>query len=158
MFDNHPSLSASLEDFEHNEQRSPVFRVPSHHSGFRSDESDAGQDSVSDGPWSPPGWRNQSTGSAWYRHQPYLQESRLRLSASPAKSRERSSPGVKSDDDPTLPANIPLPRGSLSPMKEMSPGPAPASAKVSEPPRPARVMSEPPPDSHDNCKVLPDLI
>lgn len=38
-FDAHPSLQASLEDFEHDE-RSPVFGLPSQHSGFRSEDSE----------------------------------------------------------------------------------------------------------------------
>ena len=157
MFDTHPSLSASLEDFEHNERPSPVFRVPSHHSGFKSDDSDAGADSVSDGPWSPPGWRGggQSAGSAWYRHQPYLQESRMRASLSPSKSRVRRSTSGRLDDDPTLPANIPLPRGSLSPTKELSPEPVPMLDGTNEQ---ERGTSAPPPENHNNCEAETCLV
>ena len=130
MFDDPPSLSASLEDFEHNERPSPLLRLPSHHSGFKSEESEAGHESVSEGPWSPTAWKRPETGSGWYRHQPpYLQESsHLRSSASPVKSREMS-PDYESaredEGDCTIPANIPLPRGSLSPVKERSRSPLP---------------------------------
>lgn len=126
-FDDHPSLSASLEDFEHTDNRSPVFAIPSQHSGFRSDESEPDAESNSEGPWSPPAWRKPNNNAAhWYRHQPYAQS--LKPSASPSRSRG-TSPQYESaredDGDLTLPANIPLPRGSLSPVKERSPSPSP---------------------------------
>lgn len=125
-FDDHPSLSASLEDFEHND-RSPTFALPSQHSGFKSDESEADPDSTSEGPWSPPAWRRQSAAAGWYRHQPYLHDNLgRRPSASPSHSKE-TSPQYESakeeDEDLTVPANIPLPRGSMSPVKEASPSP-----------------------------------
>ncbi|KAL9614361.1 MAG: hypothetical protein Q9167_001164 [Letrouitia subvulpina] len=125
-FDDHPSLSASLEDFEHHD-RSPTFALPSQHSGFKSDESEADPDSTSEGPWSPPAWRRQSAAAGWYRHQPYSHDKLLpRPSASPSRSKE-TSPQYESakeeDEDLTVPANIPLPRGSMSPVKEGSPSP-----------------------------------
>ncbi|KAL1956935.1 hypothetical protein VTO42DRAFT_6682 [Malbranchea cinnamomea] len=91
MFDDHPSLSASLEDFVENpERRSPFFGIPSQHSGFRSEISTDADETLENGssngePWSPPGYKRafmqrsaQNTlpsamsGSAWYRRQPYL--------------------------------------------------------------------------------------
>ena len=128
-FDDHPSLSASLEDFEHNETRSPLFALPSQHSGFKSDESEAGAETMSEEPWSPPAWRPQNTAAGWYRHQPYGPNNpSLKPSASASRSRE-SSPHYESaredDGDLTIPANIPLPRGSLSPVKGRSPSPSP---------------------------------
>lgn len=124
-FDDHPSLSASLEDFEHND-RSPTFGVPSQHSGFKSDSEPEG-DSHSEGPWSPPAWRRQTAEAGWYRHQPYAQDSRhLKPSMSPSRSRT-TSPQYQSskedEGDTVLPANIPLPKGSMSPVKEQSPSP-----------------------------------
>ena len=132
VFDDHPSLSASLEDFEH-ENRSPLLELPSQHSGFKSDESEADADSNSEGPWSPP-WNRQNPAGGWYRHQPYPPENRnlkavVNASHSCSRSREASSPyeSAREDDgDITIPANIPLPRGSLSPTKERSPSPSPA--------------------------------
>ncbi|KAL8812668.1 MAG: hypothetical protein Q9223_000570 [Gallowayella weberi] len=125
-FDDHPSLAASLEDFEHNE-RSPTFGMPSQHSGFKSEESEPEGDSNSEGPWSPPAWRRQVADAGWYRHQPYAQNSRhLKPSTSPSRSRQ-TSPQYQSaheeEGDTILPANIPLPRGSISPTKEQSPCP-----------------------------------
>ncbi|MCJ1476509.1 hypothetical protein MMC13_005175 [Lambiella insularis] len=129
LYESHPSLSASLEDFETNEQASPVFRVPSQHSGFKSEDSEADGASNSEGPWSPPGWRRSDAGSGWYRHQPYLQGApNLRFSASGSRSRETSPRYESAEEDKgdiTIPANIPLPRGSLSPVKERSPSPSP---------------------------------
>ncbi|KAL8730299.1 MAG: hypothetical protein Q9166_004182 [cf. Caloplaca sp. 2 TL-2023] len=125
-FDDHPSLAASLEDFEHND-RSPTFGMRSQHSGFRSEESEPEGDSVSEGPWSPPAWRRQEADAGWYRHQPYAQDNRhLKPSKSPSRSRH-TSPRYQSpkedEGDTILPANIPLPRGSMSPVKEQSPSP-----------------------------------
>ena len=129
LYESHPSLSASLEDFENNDQPSPVFRVPSQHSGFKSEESEADAASNSEGPWSPPGWKRSDAGSGWYRHQPYLQDGpNLRFLASASRSREASpqyESATEDKEDLTIPANIPLPRGSLSPVKERSPSPPP---------------------------------
>ena len=160
LFESHPSLSASLEDFENNENPSPVFRVPSHHSGFKSEESDADVASNSSGPWSPPGWRPSDAGSGWYRHQPYAQVSpspKLRFSASGSRSREASPQYESADEDKedyTIAANIPLPRGSLSPVKEdspvreRSPSPAPVNDEDTE----KKVKEESVvPDDPNNC-------
>lgn len=129
-FDDHPSLSASLEDFEHND-RSPTFGLPSQHSGFKTDDSEPEGDSTSEGPWSPPAWRRQATDTGWYQHQPYAPEHRLlRPSNSPSRSRTTSPRyhSTKEDEgDTVLPASIPLPRGSMSPVKEQSPSPTEAA-------------------------------
>ena len=135
-FDDHPSLSASLEDFEHTDNRSPVFAIPSQHSGFRSDESEPDPESTSEGPWSPPAWRKPNIASHWYRHQPYAQSNHgLKPAASSSRSRG-TSPQYESahedDADLTIPANIPLPRGSLSPVKERSPSPSPHRRRPEE--------------------------
>ncbi|KAI9699949.1 MAG: hypothetical protein M1836_002483 [Candelina mexicana] len=112
IFDDHPSLSASLEDFEHNDTRSPVFAIPSQHSGFKSEAS--GSDSS--GPWSPPAWRRTN---AWQRDQPYQEEL---VRSSPSRSRE-PSPQYESatEGDTLLPANVRLP---ATPLKR-SPSPSP---------------------------------
>jgi hypothetical protein len=129
MFDEHPSLSASLEDFEPNDNRSPLFGLPSQHSGFKSEESEADAESSAGDPWSPPAWRRPNTGSGWYRHQPFQQGNlSLKPSASPSRSRD-TSPQYESaqedEGDVTMPANIPLPRESVSPVKKRSPSPSP---------------------------------
>lgn len=114
LFESHPSLSASLQDFE--DEASPtMIKIPSTHSRFRDDSSAPGS---SNGPWSPTGFPpTLSSGSNWYRRQPYRQQSR---------STTQSMPPSNDDDDPTLPMNIPLPRGSTSPAKDyFSPSPSP---------------------------------
>ena len=133
-FDDHPSLCASLEDFEQNENRSPVFGLPSQHSGFKLDGSEADGDGDADSnperPWSPPAWRKQSTAGGWYRHQPYASQTQaLKPSFGPARSKEANPlcRNVKDDElDINIPANIPLPRGSQTPAKERSASPPPA--------------------------------
>ncbi|GIJ98415.1 hypothetical protein Aspvir_000532 [Aspergillus viridinutans] len=151
MFDDHPSLDASLEDFENNSNahRSPVFGLPSQHSGFRSEESEGEEeDTTPNGErWSPPGFRRYDyvQGSGWYRHQPYLRKGendRLVLKptvgVSPSLSREASpqyedaieTPQVKKRSesadtgDATIAANVPLPADT--PLKGRSPSPGPA--------------------------------
>ncbi|WEW57231.1 hypothetical protein PRK78_002695 [Emydomyces testavorans] len=178
IFDDHPSLSASLEDFEeHPSPRTPLFGVlPSQHSGFRSqgaaEDSDDDEDdtaeildatsNVSD-PWSPPGFNKRflfpqreimnhcspgsTSASAWYRQQPYMcNQPDLRPPAvdTPGGSRdvspqyedapEKPLPPLQQGNDTSdliLPASIPLPAGTDSPLKGRSPSPDPNS-KVKE--------------------------
>jgi hypothetical protein len=103
-FDDHASLSASLEDFEENQNRSPLLDLPSHHSGFRSepaDDSDREARSSNGDPWSPPGFdpryrpdaradsRSRSIGrgaAPWLRHDPYRSETANRLLLKPSMS------------------------------------------------------------------------
>ncbi|KAJ5495995.1 hypothetical protein N7539_001111 [Penicillium diatomitis] len=152
VFDDHPSLDASLEDFENhsNAHRSPLFGLPSQHSGFRSEESEGELDDQTPGErWSPPGLhpREFNHGSSWYQHQPYAHNThnptgRLALkptvgvSLSPSLSREASpqyedavevSSRQKSHDDGevTIAANIPLPNSAETPQAGRSPSPVP---------------------------------
>ncbi|KAI9741235.1 MAG: hypothetical protein M1834_002951 [Cirrosporium novae-zelandiae] len=132
VFDDHPSLS-ELEDISHGDNQSPIFDMPSQHSGFQETDTDPEPDSDSGSVWSPPAWK----GSGWYRHNPYAQTPlHLRSYKDPSKSRE-SSPAyiMKQEDnksmfDVTLPASIPLPAGSDSPLKERSPEPEPLRQKA----------------------------
>lgn len=156
VFDDHPSLTASLEDFEDSSRPSPLFDLPSQHSGFQSEDinehdPETDIDSSIGDPWSPPGYKQRryilqqqhfppTTGSAWYRHQPYLRDKpdlKPPYDCSPLRSREVSpqyedaleKPMVGGEDDPTdltIPANIPLPVGTDSPQKGRSPSPAPS--------------------------------
>jgi len=129
-FDDHPSLAASLEDFEDQERRSPLFDLPSQHSGFRSeqDESEVDDQSSAGAPWSPPGFKHRSANvNAWFRHDPYGRYN-LRPSVSPSRSRQTSpeyQDAQEGDNDITIAANIPLPPGIDSPVKERSPEPEP---------------------------------
>lgn len=128
-FDDHPSVAASLEDFEEQERRSPLFDLPSQHSGFRSEHDDEEPDdrSSSGAPWSPPGYKMRaSNASSWFRHDPYSNRFQLHPSISPSRSRQTSpeyQDAEEGDADITLAANIPLPPGTDSPMKERSPEP-----------------------------------
>jgi hypothetical protein len=153
VFDDHPSLDASLEDFENtsNPHRSPVFGLPSQHSGFRSEESDAEEDDLTPNGerWSPPGFRRYDyvQGSGWYRHQPYLRKvdrDRLGLKPtmglSPSQSREPSPQYEDALEAPmgskrsnstdtgelTIAANVPLPIDADTSHKHRSPSPRPA--------------------------------
>lgn len=150
VFDDHPSLEASLEDYESNTElrRSPMFGLPSQHSGFRSDESDEEEDEIEDPAqerWSPPGFQHEyAKGSGWYRHQPYERhvdsylKPTIRLSVSPSQSREASpqyedapeSPVKKIDSaipgDISVAANVPLPAVEDTPLNGRSPSPPPA--------------------------------
>ena len=132
MFESHPSVTASLEDFEHSEKNSPMIRLPSHHSGFRDDSSEPDNDSTSEGPWSPTGWKGAiGSGSGWYRHRPYLDDSPIkRYSGRSTDTPSRDKSPVFDDDDPTLPMNIPLPKGSMSPEKGLSASPTPEEVRT----------------------------
>ncbi|EZF32806.1 hypothetical protein H109_07466 [Trichophyton interdigitale MR816] len=178
VFDDHPSLDASLEDFEEQyAHRSPFFGLPSQHSGFRSGISEAspseqdGNISRSSSPWSPPGLRATFTrpeyqtpkqhsalgyhpammaGAAWYRQQPYMRNQpdfkpeHLQPHSPGTRSREVSPQYEDAPEKPTstttatvtlkeetseliLPATIPLPQGTDSPIKGRSPSPVPES-------------------------------
>jgi hypothetical protein len=136
-FDDHPSLSSSLEDFEEQQARSPLFDLPSQHSGFKSEPEDSDieidERSSNGAPWSPPGFQRHARGGSrgagsWFRHDPYGTAHRLDLrpSMSPSRSRQTSpeyEDARDGDEDLTLPASIPLPPGTDSPIKERSPEP-----------------------------------
>lgn len=131
-FDDHPSLAASLEDFESSSetQSSPTLQIPSQHSGFRSGVTDFDSEpesSDSAGPWSPPAWRKPASG--WFQNNPRLgTASMAEPYRSPARSRDSSPlhgfPHAPNPEEPDvmLPAEVPLPG---SPTKHRSPSPSP---------------------------------
>jgi hypothetical protein len=131
LFDDHPSLEASLQDFEGGSSseinQSPRFGYPSHHSGFRSDTDSEMADSMSNGRFSPPAWRVDAKGnrSSGFWNRPILGKR--------SRDSRDSSPEYESADDgydATLAAavNTRLPTGSLSPEKRRSPSPDPYPA------------------------------
>ncbi|KAH8427528.1 uncharacterized protein LDX57_005241 [Aspergillus melleus] len=161
VFDDHPSLDASLEDFENasNSHRSPVFGLPSQHSGFRSEDSEDEDATPQAERWSPPGFRRYDyvQGSGWYRHQPYsraIDHERLGLKPtvelSPSQSREPSpqyedalegTTAVQRSTSAdtgvaTIAANVPLPRDTDSPLKGRSPSPGPPAPTSRTSPNP----------------------
>lgn len=143
-FDDQASLTASIE--EEYDRRSPAFDLPSQHSGFRSENADSEIDDQSSAgaPWSPPGFKSRNiNASGWFRQDPYGRY-HLRPSNSPSRSRQTSPEYLDApeDADITIAANVPLPTGMDSPMKERSP----------EPER--REMGTPEPDATENNCVL----
>jgi len=144
MFDDHPSLSASLESFDQNDppsdpQRSPLLGISAlHQSGFKSNGYDSSsnlQDSENVDPWSP-SWqqpRNRHSTGGWLHHQPYNRQlnrysnpGSAHVNGSPLKRSRESSPEYDSapEGDITLPANVNNVRES-SPLRESrSPSPA----------------------------------
>lgn len=137
MFEEHPSLDASLQDFEPTSSEigqlspSPRFGYPSHHSGFRSDSESEMADSVSGGRYSPPAWRRDGNGN---RSSGFW--NRTTLGKRSREDSRESSPEYESADDgedATLAAaaRTRLPTGSISPEKQRSPSPAlfPAGSK-----------------------------
>lgn len=149
LFDDHPSLDASLQDFEHplgnSEQpahhyqhprrqqtlSSPRqhFGYPSHHSGFRSEDSESDLD-VSIGRFSPPAWRRDGDGKRsngfWSGSLHASRRSMLGKEESSGResSMEYQSADEGDDRDITLAqaARTRLPR-SASPEKRRSPSP-----------------------------------
>lgn len=131
LFDDHPSLDASLQDFEPGNsdlgQLSPrLYGYPSHHSGFRSETSSEMGDSTSGGRFSPPAWRRDANGN---RSSGFWNRGGSKLGKRSRDSRESSPEYESADDgeDATLAAaaRIRLPTGSLSPEKRRSPSPEP---------------------------------
>jgi len=119
--DAHSLMDASIEDFEAQERRSPLF------SGFRSDHEDSEMDDRSSMglPWSPPGFKNRNANaSGWFRQDPYGKYD-LRPSLSPSRSRQTSpeiyQDATEGDPDITIAVNTPLPAGIDSPVRERSP-------------------------------------
>jgi hypothetical protein len=142
ILDDHPSLSASLEDFEHNgtyseHNRAPLLALPSHHSGFaRSEDGESSIHSDSGSAFLPPGERRFGPGSVsasglmgWSKHRPYQQDLRpasmLASRVSVARAIERNAPEDIDGHaaEVRLAANVRLP--SDSPIRR-SPSPSPA--------------------------------
>ncbi|CZS94503.1 hypothetical protein WAI453_008097 [Rhynchosporium graminicola] len=126
MFEEHPSLNVSLQDFEPTSSeigQSPRFGYPSHHSGFLSDTGSEMADSASGGRYSPPAWRRDENGN---RSSGFWNRSLLGKRGR-EDSRESSPEYESADDgeDATLAtaARTRLPTGSISPQKQRSPSP-----------------------------------
>jgi hypothetical protein len=130
LFDDHPSLDASLRDFDPGStelgQSRQFSLYPSHHSGFRSEDSESEiEESISAGGYSPPAWRRTKAGvrssGFWERGDNVLGKQSRHL--------PESSPEYESADegDEILAAAVRtrLPAGSMSPEKRRSPSPDP---------------------------------
>jgi hypothetical protein len=154
-FEDHQSVDATLSDYEEQERRFPD--MPSQHSGFKSENESEIDDQSSAGtgaPWSPPGFRTRHPGaSGWFRQDPYGRFN-LQPTQSPNRSRQTSpeyQDAQEGDNDITIAANVPLPAGTDSPVKERSP----------EPEAPPDDFSTPEPDAVDNtnnCTTGPSTL
>lgn len=150
--DTHSLMEASIEDFEDQERRSPLFP------GFKSEHDDSEVDDRSSTglPWSPPGFRHRNTSvSGWYRQDPYGKYN-LRPSVSPSRSRQ-TSPEVyldanEGDPDITIAVNTPLPAGTDSPIRERSPEVEPQRYEGNTWGQTEPVAE----DTHNNCKKFED--
>ncbi|MBE7179842.1 MAG: hypothetical protein INR71_01320 [Terriglobus roseus] len=163
LLDSHPSLAASLEDFEHDDMRSrtsqsPMFGIPSQHSGFR-DPSESEAESEPHAPWSPPAWRKESSG--WYQRHAFSHSRSGSRELSPPYRDATSARSGSRDHDLTLARNIPLPASpeKMTPRSTVDPedpeeeedtqlANAPAKDHVS-----SRDTSMAPPDIPNNCKL-----
>jgi len=131
LFDDHPSLDASLQDFEPGSSelgQSPGFGpYPSHHSGYRSEDSESERaESVSGGGYSPPAWRRSKNGvrsSGFWRSSDNVLGKRSRSSRDSSPEYESAEDGA--DKILAAAARTRLPTGSLSPEKRRSPSPDP---------------------------------
>lgn len=175
LFDDHPSLDASLRDFEANSDMglsprilsslSPNLPYPSHHSGFRSDTSSELADSL--GGYSPPAWRRDENG---HRSSGFWSSAKQGHLLS--RSSRETSPGDDSDSDDercddtlAAAARTRLPTGSLSPEKRRSPSPEPYPAgnadfahvfgggAVKKEDAEEQTVVQPSPENSNNCMV-----
>lgn len=126
-YESHPSLAASMEDFEAHDFSPTVPDLPSQHSIYRSGVSSY-QSSTSSNrrSASPPAWRK--AGSGWFKHQGSLSPSRHGYHSREGSLEYRSADDEADHDEGEitvypLPARIPLPE---SPTKGRSPSPGPA--------------------------------
>jgi hypothetical protein len=160
MIESHPSVTLSLEDFEHDDRASPIKMLyRSTHSGFREGSPETAHDS--DRAWSPPAHADfgptLASTSAWYRREPYRSETSNMRSRSSEILRQSTVPRLTPFDldGPDSPANIPLPAGrTRSPSKDYwTPSPSPVMGRIMTEP-----LSSPPPEKieeqskKDNCK------
>lgn len=128
LLDSHPSLAASMEDFEAREFSPTVPDLPSQHSGFRSNvssyQSSTSSNRRSD---SPPAWRK--AGSGWFKQQASLSPTRGGYgSREPSPEYHSADDEVDREGEVTvypLPSRIPLPE-SPTKGRSISPSPDPA--------------------------------
>lgn len=142
-FANHPSLNASLQDFEVTDSNSgfglniramhsPKYANMSRNSGVRSDSESDLVESISGGLYSPPAWRrdgysNRSSGF-WKRGSAFAEQSQQ---DSRENSPEFDLPNFDEDETLAAAARTRLPTGSLSPEKRRSPSPQRSQAITS---------------------------
>lgn len=123
-YESHPSIDASMDDFEAPREFSPtVPDIPSQHSGFRSNAaSEYSEASSSRRSYSPPTWRK--AGSGWFKHHS-LSPTRGGWRSTEASPQYHSAEEDEGDGEVTAyqtATKIPLP---ASPTKGRSPSNSP---------------------------------
>ncbi|SMR48642.1 unnamed protein product [Zymoseptoria tritici ST99CH_1A5] len=117
--DSHPSLNASMDDFEAREFSPTIPDMPSQHSGFRSNHASEYSEASSRRSYSPPAWRK--AGSGWFQNHQTL-EPRGMAYGSKDCSPVYHSADEEGDGDLRKARRIPLPE---SPIKGQSPRTSP---------------------------------
>ncbi|KAK3112799.1 hypothetical protein LTR53_010533 [Teratosphaeriaceae sp. CCFEE 6253] len=120
--ESHPSLNASMDDFEAREFSPTVPDYPSHHSGFRSHGGSEYSEHSSRRSYSPPAWRK--AGSGWFNHHG-LSPNRTEYGSREASPQYHDAIGEEDDGDVTayrMATKLPLPG---SPTKGRSPAHTP---------------------------------
>ena len=126
FLDSHPSLNASMDDFDARDFSPTIPDIPSQHSGFRSNHQSEYSEASSRRSYSPPAWRK--AGSGWFK-QP-LSPSRNGYRSKDTSPQYQSGDEDADDGDVTAyrtARRIPLPE---SPVKGRSPGVTPEPAGV----------------------------
>ncbi|KAF2215337.1 hypothetical protein CERZMDRAFT_35745 [Cercospora zeae-maydis SCOH1-5] len=126
--DSHPSLNASMDDFDAREFSPTIPDMPSQHSGFRSTGHSEYSEASSRRSYSPPAWRK--AGSGWFKHQEALSPNRNGYRSKETSPRYQSADEDGDDGDATAyrtARRIPLPE---SPVKGRSPRVTPEPAGV----------------------------
>lgn len=117
--DSHPSINASMDDFEAREFSPTMPDLPSQHSGFRSNNLSDYSENSSRRSHSPPAWRK--AGSGWFKHQ---SQSLSPIHAGYGSKEPSPQYHSAEEDERDVTARwIPLP---ASPVKGRSPSPSPA--------------------------------
>ena len=164
VWESHPSLSASMEDFESHALTPQLSRTQSHlqfRSPVVSQYSDVTDDTQDSG--SPPAWRKAGTG--WFKHQQGLASPMRSREGSPLKDHEEHD-NIDSVADAA--AEIPLPGSPLkgrslsrstSPMRQPMPTPEAEVRRSKYSPNMARRQSsEPRAKSQNNCRWLQNVL
>jgi hypothetical protein len=127
--DSHPSLGASMDDFEAREFSPTIPDLPSQHSGFRSNHNSEYSESSSRRSYSPPAWRK--AGSGWFKHQQSGSPSRMEFSSTSPAWMGADDEGEDGDLTAYRTARrIPLPE---SPVKGRTPSSSPEIVMTAQP-------------------------
>lgn len=121
--DSHPSVHASMDDFEARDFSPTMPDIPSQHSGFRSHLGSEYSEASSRRSHSPPRWR--TAGSGWFKHQPSLSPARSGFASREVSPQYHSAEEDDGDGDVTAyrsAMRVPLP---ASPTKGRSPSNSP---------------------------------